>query len=140
MLAPVLQALSADPGDNRTQAELASAFHATERTLDRRCQRDLGMGLSEWRQRLRVVKALPRLQAGDKIEAIALDLGYASASAFIAMFRRLTNVTPDEFRKGAPSPQQVVANAASARPQRPASATARHRNGDGRPQKTGPGA
>ncbi len=100
VLAPVLQALSAEPGDNRTQAELAGAAHTTERTLDRRCQRDLGMGLSEWRQRLRVVKAVPRLQAGDKVEAIALDLGYASASAFIAMFRRLMKVTPDEFRKG----------------------------------------
>ncbi|MCB2040609.1 MAG: helix-turn-helix domain-containing protein, partial [Rhodoferax sp.] len=65
----------------------------------RRCQRDLGMSLTEWRQRLRVVKALPRLEAGDKVETIAFDLGYGSASAFIAMFRRLMDVTPDEYRK-----------------------------------------
>ena len=41
-----------------------------------------------------------RLEAGDKVESIALDLGYGSASAFITMFRRLMNVTPDEFRRG----------------------------------------
>jgi AraC-like DNA-binding protein len=34
------------------------------------------------------------------VATIALDLGYASASAFIAMFRRMTGVTPDEQRTG----------------------------------------
>ncbi|MDE2394993.1 MAG: helix-turn-helix transcriptional regulator [Burkholderiales bacterium] len=101
LLAPVLAALDIDPGDNRPLAELARAAHTTERTLVRRCQRDLGMPFAEWRQRLRVVKALPLLEAGNKVESIALDLGYASASAFIAMFKRLMGVTPDEFRRGA---------------------------------------
>ena len=45
----------------------------------RRCQRDLGMPLAEWRQRLKIVKSMPRLEAGEKVESIALDLGYASA-------------------------------------------------------------
>ena len=99
LLAPILQALHDDPGDNRSIADFARVFHTTERTLVRRCQRDLGMSLSEWRQRLRVVTALPRLEAGDKVESIALDLGYGSASAFIVMFRRLMEVTPDEYRR-----------------------------------------
>jgi AraC-like DNA-binding protein len=104
LLGPVLRALEADPSDNRTLGELAAATHTTERTLARRCQRDLGMNLAEWRQRLRVVRALPLLEQGHKVEAIALDLGYGSASAFIAMFRRLMGVTPDEYRKGASLP------------------------------------
>ena len=104
LLGPVCCALEADPGDNRTLGELAAAAHTTERTLARRCQRDLGMNLAEWRQRLRVVRALPLLEQGHKVEAIALDLGYGSASAFIAMFRRLMGVTPDEYRKGASLP------------------------------------
>ena len=95
----LLRHLEAHPSDERPLAELAAAFHSTERTISRRCRRELGMGFAEWRQRLRVVKALPRLAAGDKVEAIALDLGYASASAFIAMFRRLTGQTPDEHRR-----------------------------------------
>ena len=103
VLAPVLRALEAQPGDNRPLAELARAFHTTERTLLRRCRAELGLSFSEWRQRLRVVKALPRLQAGHKVEAVALELGYASASAFITMFKRLMGVTPDEFRKAHPA-------------------------------------
>lgn len=99
LLSPVLRALEADPADARSMAELAALVHTTERTLVRRAQRDLGMPLAEWRQRLRVVRALARLEAGDKVEAIALDLGYASASAFIAMFRKLVGSTPDEYRR-----------------------------------------
>ena len=67
----------------------------------RRCQRDLGMSLAEWRQRLRVVRAMPLLEAGQTVETIALDLGYGSASAFISMFKKLMGTTPDEYRKGA---------------------------------------
>jgi len=108
LLAPVLQALVDAPGDNRTLAELAQAAHTTERTLIRRCQRDLGMPFAEWRQRLRVVKALPRLEQGHKVESIALDLGYGSASAFIVMFRRHMKLTPDEFRRSATMPLKPI--------------------------------
>lgn len=101
LLGPVLHMLEANPGDDRSLPELARAANTTERTLMRRCQRDLGMSFVEWRQRLRVVKAMPLLEAGRTVETIAFDLGYGSASAFITMFRRLMGVTPDEFRKGA---------------------------------------
>ncbi|WP_413861640.1 helix-turn-helix domain-containing protein [Candidatus Aalborgicola defluviihabitans] len=97
----VLRMLEKQPGDNRSLPELAQAAHTTERTLMRRCQRDLGMSLADWRQRLRVVKAMPLLEAGQTVETIALDLGYGSASSFITMFKRLVGATPDEFRKGA---------------------------------------
>lgn len=100
LLAPVLQALEAAPGDPRSVAEWAAFAHTTERTLMRRCQSQLGMTLAEWRQRLRTVKAMALLEAGEKVEHIAQDLGYASTSAFIAMFRRLTGATPDGYRKG----------------------------------------
>ncbi|MEN2975600.1 helix-turn-helix transcriptional regulator [Tistrella bauzanensis] len=100
-LGRVLAMLDADPGCTLSLAELARAVNTTERTLMRRSQRDLNMSLAEWRQRLRVLKAMPRLTAGEKVEAVALDLGYGSASAFIAMFRRLTGVTPDDYRRGA---------------------------------------
>lgn len=100
LLAPVLEALEANPGDERSVAGWASFVHTTERTLMRRCQSALGMTLAEWRQRLRVVKAMPLLASGETVEHIAQDLGYASTSAFIAMFRRLMGATPDEYRRG----------------------------------------
>ncbi|RKH29358.1 AraC family transcriptional regulator [Corallococcus sp. CA041A] len=98
LLRPVLTALEQHPEDERSLTEWAKELHTTERTLERRCQQHLGLSFSEWRQRLRVVKALAMLEQGHAVEAIALDLGYSSASAFIAMFRRMTGTTPDKVR------------------------------------------
>lgn len=99
VLAVILAQLQAHPGDNRSLSEIAAAAHITERTLIRRCQKDLGMTLHEWRLRVRVLRAMDRLQQGDKVESIAYDLGYSTPSAFIAMFHRLTGDTPSEYRK-----------------------------------------
>lgn len=99
LLGKVLHMLDADPGDKRSLPELAQAANTTARTLMRRCQRDLGMTFAEWRQRLLVVKAMALLEQGQAVEHIALDLGYASSSAFITMFRRRMQETPDEYRK-----------------------------------------
>lgn len=94
----ILQALRDDPADQRSFAELAGDFHISSRTLARRCERELGMTLHEWRLRLRLVNALPRLRSGESVETVALDLGYSTASAFIAMFRRFMGVSPGRFR------------------------------------------
>ncbi len=51
-LAPVLEALEHRPADNTSLAAWAARVYTTERTLSRRCQHDLGMSFSEWRQRL----------------------------------------------------------------------------------------
>lgn len=100
ILGPILDFIERNPGDAQSLSQLARLFHTTERTVMRRAKRDLGMPLSEWRQRLRTVEAMKRLDSGTKIESIALDLGYASASSFIAMFKKLVGVTPDEYRRG----------------------------------------
>lgn len=104
-LGAILQALRADPADNRSLRELANAFHIGERTLIRRCQKELGMSLTEWRQRQRLVTSLQLLRDGRSVEAVALDLGYATSSAFIAMFRRLTGSSPRRFIQDGHEPQ-----------------------------------
>ncbi|SDI87627.1 AraC family transcriptional regulator [Alloyangia pacifica] len=97
LLAPVLEALRDAPADPRSNAQLARAFGMSERTLVRRCTQELGMSLSEWRQRVRVVRGISLLQDGASVESVALDLGYGTASAFIAMFRRITGSSPARF-------------------------------------------
>ena len=42
--------------------------------------------------------ALERLAGGDAVTTLAIDLGYASLSAFIAMIRRETGMTPGQHR------------------------------------------
>ena len=96
-LSAVLSYLESHPESNRSNAELAAMANVGERTLTRRSREELGMSLNEWRQRLRTVRAISLLESGQTVEAVALDLGYSSASAFIAMFRRQTGSTPGQF-------------------------------------------
>ena len=98
-LAQILNHLHEHPADDSTLEELAKMINMTERTLARYSQKELGMSLHEWRQRLKVMKAMSMLNKGKTIESIALDLGYASSSAFIYMFKRWMHFTPDQFRK-----------------------------------------
>lgn len=94
VIRPILERLEQAPGDNTPLAILAREAGVTMRTLHRKCETTLGMPLNEWRQRLRVVRALALLEQGEKIESVAFEMGYSSASAFIAMFSRQTGRTP----------------------------------------------
>ena len=98
-LSQLLDDLQGRPDDHRSAADLAASIHMTERTLARHCQRELGMSLGEWRQRLRYLQAVDRLEAGMSVNDIAFDLGYSTASAFIAMFQRVTGMAPEQFRR-----------------------------------------
>lgn len=98
-LQTVLQALGLHPDDKSTVAELAARVHMTERTLARHCQLELGMTLGEWRQRLRYLRAVDALERGDSVQRIALELGFSTPSAFIAMFQREAGLTPEQFRR-----------------------------------------
>ncbi|KFK93298.1 MULTISPECIES: helix-turn-helix domain-containing protein [unclassified Serratia (in: enterobacteria)] len=98
-LAPVLQALERCPADNTSLAVWAGRVYTTERTLSRRCQQELGMSFSEWRQRLRFLHALSLLEQGKIVQEVALDVGYSSASAFIVMFQQIAGTTPERFRR-----------------------------------------
>ncbi|EZP31201.1 AraC family transcriptional regulator [Pseudomonas sp. RIT288] len=59
--------------------------------------RQLKMSFNAWRQQLRLMEALPRLLAGDSVQRVAQDLGYGSARAFSAMFRRLLGDNPRDY-------------------------------------------
>ncbi len=98
LMETILGRLQNDPGDNRTVSDWAKDFNVTERTLTRMCQRELGMPLGEWRQRLRFLRALSALETKRDIKEIAFDLGYSSPSAFVVMFRRLSGKTPQQYR------------------------------------------
>jgi AraC-like DNA-binding protein len=98
LLGPILHHLEQHPQDNRSVAELAREAGTTERTLARKCRQDLNIPLSEWRNRIRIVKAIALLETGRTVESIAKEFGYSSTSAFIAMFKKLTSTTPAIYR------------------------------------------
>jgi AraC-like DNA-binding protein len=97
--ARVAQALLADPGDLRPLGALCESAGASKRTIERVFVEETGMTLGTWRQQLSLVHGMRLIAAGAKVTTAAVDAGYASASAFIAMFRRAMGVTPGEWVK-----------------------------------------
>jgi AraC-like DNA-binding protein len=55
------------------------------------------MTLGRWHQRARLVKALDELARGATVTATALDVGYATPSAFAAAFKKALGCTPSRY-------------------------------------------
>lgn len=57
------------------------------------------MHVTAWRQRRRLLHALPLLAQSDAVSAVALQLGYANISAFITRFRQQFGLTFGQYRQ-----------------------------------------
>ncbi|MGO1794014.1 MAG: AraC family transcriptional regulator [Oceanisphaera sp.] len=68
----------------------------SDKTLSRAFKKETGMSFRQWRQRNRLLAALPLLESGMRITDVALACGYDSLSAFIAAFKALLGTTPGE--------------------------------------------
>lgn len=102
-------ALREHPGDTRPLAAWGRAVGASPRTLARLFQRETGLSFRAWRQQVRLLAALERLAAGESVTAVALELGYETPSAFVAMFRRALGTPPGRYfaaSGGAPGRQR----------------------------------
>ena len=93
----IVNTLSSDPGDHRKLEELCQAACAGKRTIQRVFLRETGMTFGRWRQQLRLLHGLQRLAHGDKVSSAAMEAGYNSASAFIAVFRKQLAATPTRY-------------------------------------------
>jgi AraC-like DNA-binding protein len=69
------------------------------RSLARRFEDEIGMTWRAVLRRMRVLRAIEELAAGDApVTEIAFRVGYTSLSAFNAEFRELTGRTPTQYR------------------------------------------
>ncbi|MES9970445.1 MAG: helix-turn-helix transcriptional regulator [Candidatus Thiodiazotropha sp.] len=93
----IIDTLVANPADSQTLAQWATHAGASERTLGRLFVSHLGMSFGAWRRRLRLLEAMNRLADGVPVSEVAFELGYASPSAFIAMFRENLGEPPARF-------------------------------------------
>lgn len=96
-LRAICTALLRAPDDDRTLEDWGLEVGASPRTLARLFARELGLSFQAWRQQLRLTEALPRLHAGQSVQAVATALGYGSARAFSAMFQRLLGEAPRAY-------------------------------------------
>lgn len=98
LLREILDDVQHNLKNKRSTLDIAKSFNMTARTLERRCQTELGIGFGEWQQRIRQMRVFDELDAGLTIQQIAFELGYSSASALIKMFRRVAGMTPEQYR------------------------------------------
>src|SRR5262249_32489254 len=86
-----------EPGDSEPIDRLARAAGASRRTLERVFQKETGMSVGRWRQQARLLHAMRLLARGERVTAIALEVGYESSSAFIAAFSAALGTTPGRY-------------------------------------------
>jgi AraC-like DNA-binding protein/quercetin dioxygenase-like cupin family protein len=100
-LKKISEILTVNPGDNRTLEDWGKSVGATDRTLARLFRSETGMSFRQWRQQMRILESLRRLGREEQVSMVALDLGYNSPSAFIAMFKKALGKTPGQYFKEA---------------------------------------
>ncbi|MFV0489483.1 MAG: AraC family transcriptional regulator, partial [Vibrio fluvialis] len=98
-LARVCEHVIEHPGDNGSLGDFAELAAASERTLARICESELGMGFAAWRQQVRFHFALEYLARGTPVGEVAHACGYSSVSAFTAAFRKNFGHPPSQIMK-----------------------------------------
>ena len=97
MLRGLCRRLQDSPDEKHGLAEWALQVGVSEKTLSRLFLKETGLSFRVWRQRMRLLSALPALERGDRVTDVACACGYDSLSAFIAAFRTQFNCTPGVF-------------------------------------------
>ncbi|UXY11535.1 AraC family transcriptional regulator [Kosakonia sp. ML.JS2a] len=94
----VAEYLLLEPHSPLSQAQLASTFGMSTRTLSRLFSQQTGLCFSQWRQQTRILAAMGWLLKGASVSETAEQCGYENVSAFIAAFKQRFAMTPGEFR------------------------------------------
>jgi AraC-like DNA-binding protein len=102
----VAQGLIDDPSNQLTLAEWSRRVGAGERTLSRSFLRETEMTFGRWRTLARLQAALTKLANGGKVAAVGNEVGYETASAFVAAFRRETGLTPAAYFRESSEPKR----------------------------------
>src|SRR5450830_804042 len=96
-LRALCEAVLRAPGERATLAEWSASVGASERTVARLFREQLGLSYQQWRQQATLAYALPLLARGQPVSLVAAASGYASESAFTAMFRAAMGQPPSHF-------------------------------------------
>ena len=96
-LRALCEAVLRAPAERATLAEWAVDIGASERTVARLFRTELSTSFQQWRQQAVLAHALPLLARGTPVSHVAAQSGYASDSAFSAMFKTAMGQPPSHF-------------------------------------------
>lgn len=97
-LRALCEAVLRAPSERATLAGWAADMGASERTMARLFREELGTSYQQWRQQAILAHALPLLARGTPVSQVAAASGYASDSAFSAMFKAAMGQSPSHFQ------------------------------------------
>jgi AraC-like DNA-binding protein len=89
--------LTKNPGSTRTLEDWATRLDCSPRTLARLFLKETGLSFHTWRDQIRTFAALPMMADNRPLSEIADELGYETAWAFTAMFKRVTGQLPSRY-------------------------------------------
>ena len=98
-LRALCDAVLRDPAEKSTLRNWAASVGASERTMTRLFREELGTSYQRWRTQAVLANALPQLARGLTIAQVAAASGYASDSAFSAMFKQAMGKAPSFFQQ-----------------------------------------
>ncbi|MGC3982327.1 MAG: helix-turn-helix transcriptional regulator [Steroidobacteraceae bacterium] len=96
-LRSICEAFIENPEITQTAEQWAEQLGITAKTIHRLFGQQTGMTFADWRQTARLLAALQKITSGKRLVDVALECGYASQSAFTAMFKRHFGMPPSEF-------------------------------------------
>jgi AraC-like DNA-binding protein len=97
-LRALCEAVLREPAQRSTLAEWSAEVGASERTMARLFRDQLDTSYQQWRQQAILAHALPMLARGSPVSHVAAASGYASDSAFTAMFKAAMGQPPSQFQ------------------------------------------
>ena len=98
-LRALCEAVLRNPAEKSHLRDWVAQVGASERTVARLFRDELGTSYQQWRQQAVLAHALPQLARGLSIAQVAAASGYASDSAFSAMFKQAMGNAPSYFQR-----------------------------------------
>jgi AraC-like DNA-binding protein len=97
-LRALCEAVLRNPAEKGPLRDWVQQIGASERTMARLFRDELGTSYQQWRLQVILATALPQLARGQPVARVAAAAGYASDSAFSAMFKQAMGQTPSQFQ------------------------------------------
>ncbi|MQY12466.1 hypothetical protein SRB5_26000 [Streptomyces sp. RB5] len=100
LVAAAREAITAEHPASTTLVSLAELLGASPFRLSRAFPRELGVSVTHYRHRVRIGRALDRLEAGEtSLSTLAADLGYADQAHLTCTLRQHLGHTPTALRR-----------------------------------------